>query len=115
MKTTSVRLTEELHVRVQASELTIPQLIERGLDQEETALKLVRLLWEAVDQGGRLIVVQPGQKIEVTTAGEQPDSDASPEPAYCRQCDTDTHTCPGCGRPLKHGGIACAGCLADSS
>lgn len=30
--------------------------------------------------------------------------------AYCRQCDTDTHNCPGCGVNVPHGTTACATC-----
>lgn len=29
---------------------------------------------------------------------------------YCQQCDTATHTCPGCGDSVEHGQIACAMC-----
>lgn len=28
----------------------------------------------------------------------------------CRKCDADTHACRGCGEPLPHGTVACAGC-----
>lgn len=36
----------------------------------------------------------------------------APGPAgYCRECDLDLHQCPGCGRPLAHGTIACEACL----
>jgi predicted DNA-binding protein len=66
-KTTSIRLTEELHARITSSELTIPQLIERGLEREEDALRLARLLYAAVREGGRLVVVQPGMKITITS------------------------------------------------
>lgn len=38
----------------------------------------------------------------------------SPEGAYCVQCDTDTHVCPGCGAPVPHGTVACARCVEET-
>ena len=29
---------------------------------------------------------------------------------YCRQCDTDTHRCAGCGAAVPHNTIACESC-----
>lgn len=31
---------------------------------------------------------------------------------YCARCDTDTHTCPGCGDVVNHDEAACANCAA---
>lgn len=31
--------------------------------------------------------------------------------AVCPECNYDRHQCPGCGKPMRHGGpIACADC-----
>ena len=49
-------------------------------------------------------------------AGE-PGASPEPEPGdpnYCPRCDYDTHTCPGCGEPLKHGTEVCAPCLKET-
>lgn len=34
--------------------------------------------------------------------------------AVCRECNYDRHQCPGCGKPMRHGGpVACADCDTD--
>lgn len=37
------------------------------------------------------------------------------DPDYCPRCDHDTHTCPGCGEPLKHGTEVCPPCLKEAA
>jgi hypothetical protein len=31
-------------------------------------------------------------------------------PECCERCNYDTHKCPGCGKPLKHGTEVCTDC-----
>jgi hypothetical protein len=35
--------------------------------------------------------------------------------AHCDRCNYDTHVCPGCGKPLRHGVEVCTECLAETA
>jgi hypothetical protein len=77
-------------------------------------LEVASTLGQVIEQSA-----QPGGAIGTALldaadqAGVSPGCNCRPGqgcPYCCDQCNTDRHLCPGCGKPVPHGTVACPGC-----